>query len=200
MVKISTISVREYARRLNIDEKAVRQAISKGLITKKAYDVKAKKINPSVANKEWGHKHKVVKARAGVSRAKAIEKINPDVKQGVQAPLIEEETLDKLLESLRIRSTMGASEAMRVREVIGAALDKKKLEEAEGRLVSRDKVEKALFVVGNELKKALYNIPQRIVRDIMAAPNEVDAINIFNDELSQVLNSYGSLKPTFSNA
>ena len=102
--------------------------------------------------------------------------------------------IEDFISTIQITSDLNAAEAMRIREVIGAALDKKKLQEAEGRLVSRDKVEKAFFAIGNELKKALFNMPQRIVRDIMSAPNEVEAINIFNDELNQILSHYGNLK------
>jgi hypothetical protein len=200
MAKKEHISAREYARRLNIDEAAVRKAISKGLITR-GYDKALKKINPVVADKEWGHQHLVIKPKAGVSRAKAIEKLvaEPSKDQPAGA-LFEEESLDQLLTSLKITSGMQAHEAMRIREVIGAALDKKKLEEAEGKLVQREKVDKALYAAGNELKKALFNIPQRIVRDIMAAPNEVEAINIFNTELTQALNSFINLKPDFTRA
>jgi hypothetical protein len=143
----------------------------------------------------------VVKPKAGVSRAKAIEKLVAEPANDQPAgDLFEEESLDQLLAALKITSGMRAPEAMRVREVIGAALDKKKLEEAEGKLVQREKVDKALFAAGNELKKALFNIPQRIVRDIMAAPNEVEAINIFNTELTQALNSFINLKPDFTRA
>jgi hypothetical protein len=200
MAKKEQISVREYGRRLNIDEAAVRKAITKRLIVK-GYDKDLKKINPAVADKEWGHLHQVAKPMAGVSRAKAIQKLVAEPpKDQPPGELFEEESLEQLLVALKITSSMPAHDAMRVREVIGAALDKKKLEEAEGKLVQREKVDKALYAAGNELKKALFNMPQRIVRDIMAAPNEVEAINIFNTELTQALNSFINLKPDFTRA
>ena len=91
---------------------------------------------------------------------------------------------------------MSVSEVLRIREIIGAGLDKIKL--TEGRLVAKDKVKKALYALGSELKKALLNIPQRVVRDIMAAANEVERINILTDEITAVLSTYGALtKDTF---
>jgi len=195
MAEKELISIREYGRRLKVDEKAIRKAIASGLIAK-GFDTNAKKILPEIANKEWGHLHLTVKPRSGVSRAKAIEKMDGPHPPPDAPPTLEAESLDAMLGSLRICSGTSAQEAMRIREVIGAALDKKKLEEAEGKLVSRDKVEKTLFAAGNELKKALFNIPQRVVRDIMAAPNEVEAINILNDELTQVLNNF--INPTLN--
>ena len=183
------ISIREYARRLIIDEKAVRKAIAAGRIVR-GYDKEAKKILPDEANQEWGYKHETVKQQKGVSRAKAIEKMGatPDL-LSLETP----ETLEDLQQSLIITSRMPVAEALRIREIIGAGLDKMKLAEAEGRLVDREKVYKALFGFGNEIKKSLLNIPQRVARDIMAATNEVEVINILTDEITVVLTFYSNL-------
>jgi hypothetical protein len=183
------ISIREYARRLRIDEKAVRKAIAAGRICR-GYDKEVKKILPDEANQEWGYKHEAVKQQKGVSRAKAIEKMGatPDL-----PPLETPETLEDLQQSLKINSRMPVAEALRFREIIGAGLDKMKLAEVEGRLVDREKVYKALFGFGNEIKKSLLNIPQRVARDIMAAANEVEVINILTDELTAVLTFYSNL-------
>ena len=51
------------------------------------------------------------------------------------------------------------------------------------------------LVGGSQLKKALFNMPNRIVRDIMLAPTETEAMNIFKDELNQVCDSFLKLKP-----
>lgn len=200
------ISVREYARRLNINEKAVRKAISGGQIVD-GYDKELKKINPDVANAEWGYKHSVVKPREGVGRVKTAEKMErgwPPLSTPTKAPepvssvpggvsLDDPAALD-LLESIRIHTGITTAEAVRLREIIGAQKDKLALAETEGRLVAKDKVERALYGLGSELKKALLNIPTRVVRDIMAAENEVAAINILTDELTAVLATYGNLR------
>lgn len=195
------LSIRAYAEMVGVDEKAVRKARDAGLL-KTGYDAKTGKIIPSKADKAWGNAKKVIKPQAGISRAKAIEKLDkvaaslqPSQQPDNNAPdELENENIDELLSRLKITSSMSAQDAMKFREIIGAALDKKKLEEAEGILVRKDKVEKALFILGNELKKALFNMPQRIIRDIMSATNEVEAMNIFNQELTIVLNAYANMK------
>lgn len=67
------ISIRKYADSLNINEKAVRKARDAGLLGD-GWDAETQKIIPSLADAAWGHKHKVIKKQAGVSRAKANEK------------------------------------------------------------------------------------------------------------------------------
>jgi hypothetical protein len=202
------ISIREYARRLNINEKAVRKAIGGGLIVD-GYDKEAKKIIPETANAEWGYKHEVLKPRPGVSRVKTAEKMNAapvamakpseaaeplsSTPAGIPVMPLDNRLAVDLLQSILITSTLPVGEAVRLREIIGAQQDKLKLAEAEGRLVAKDKVEKALFGLGSELKKALLNVPTRTVRDIMAARNEVDGINILTDEITAVLNTFGNL-------
>jgi hypothetical protein len=210
---VEKISGRELAKRLKVSEGAVRQAIARGDLGK-AYDSADKKIDYNKAIKTgWAQSQLNIKPKAGVSRTKAVEKLEqketapkakpveqppppfkPDEDDAIDDELLNASTKD-LSKAIKINSNLKTAEAMRRREIIALALDKKKLEEAEGILVRRDKVEKALFTLGSELKKSLFTMPQRIIRDIMAAPNEVDAINIMNDELTLILNTYGNLKP-----
>ena len=205
--KIEKISISEFGRRLNVSEGAVRRAIKRGDIGK-AYDPIEKKIIYNQAKDcAWALQQAIIKPKGGISRSKAAEKINKaeekksSLEKKFPIPPVELEddlvlngTTEDLLKSIKIHGKLKTAESFRQREIIALALDKKKLEETEGILVRRDKVEKALFTVGSELKKALFTMPQRIIRDIMAAPNEVEAINIMNDELTIILNTYGNLK------
>jgi len=182
------ISIREYGRRLSVNEKSIRDAIAAGKIVK-GYDPEEKKILPAIANNEWGFRHQTIKRQRGVSRAKVVEKMGAPP----ELPSLDAEDIEGLLHSLPVNRNMPVTEAVRLREIVGLGLDKIKLAEAEGRFVSRDKVEKALFALGSELKKALLNIPSRVVRDIMAAANEVEGVNILTDEITAVLTQYGNL-------
>jgi hypothetical protein len=202
------ISIREYARRLNINEKAVRKALAAGLIVG-GYDKDVKKIIPDQANAEWGYKHEVVRAGPGLSKVKAAKKresasslstrlesaeaIEPVSPPPVGVMVIDNAEKLDLLKSIVIRSDMTVGDAAKYREILAAAHDKIKLAEAEGRLVAKDRVEKALYALGSELKKALLNVPVRVVRDIMAAENEVQGINLLTDEITAVLATYGNL-------
>jgi hypothetical protein len=111
-----------------------------------------------------------------------------------EAFLDENVSTEELLARLKLTPGMKASEAMRINLIIDAAVNKKKLEETEGKLVSREKVEKAFFAIGVELKKALFNMPQKVVRRIKDTGTEVEGIAILADAITQILSDYGNLK------
>lgn len=196
------VSVRAFAKQIGVSEGAVRKAIKSWSFTVGVQE--DGKINAEAAMADsWVKKQSTVKPKAGVSRTKAIEKLEAHVPakttadEGTEA---DDSFSDLDLESediaskIKISTTLTASEAMRRREIVALALDKKKLQEQERILVRRDAVEKSLFLLGSELKKALLDIPARCVRDIMAASTEVEGIKILTDELNHVLGTYGNLK------
>ena len=209
----SHISIRKFAEIIGVSDTAVRKAIQRGEFIK-GFDVETKTIDQKEALKNpWVKAQGVQKPKAGVSRVKVIEKIEKTKRpakaerkaEDIKPPKVDSDgntyiegfddvETDELIKKLKIYPGMPAHDAMRINEIIDAALNRKKLEEAEGILVRRDKMERALFVMGSELKKALFNMPQRIIRDIMAATNEVEALNVFNSELTQILDTYGNLE------
>lgn len=101
---------------------------------------------------------------------------------------------DELLLRVKIDPDMPYSEIVRRQAIIDAALAKKKLEEMEDILVRREHVEKALFAFGRELKKALMGLPARVIDEILAAPNKVEALNIINEELTDVLGKFSNFE------
>ena len=203
------VSIRAYAATIGVDEKTVRTARDHGLLGK-GYIKKTGKIISDVADKVWGNEYKVIKSRPGVNKLIVIERLEEKEKQDAllppavnNTPLTDSEddilfdeniSVDELLLELKITPDMTAQEAMRVNSVIDAAVNKKKLEELEGILVNKAAVEKSLFLLGSELKKALLDVPARCVRDIMAATTEVEGIKIITDELILVLSTYGNMK------
>ena len=202
------ISIRAFAKSIKVSEGAVRKAIREGKF-EYGYDVSSKKINPAAAKKNtWVAQQSIVKAKAGVSKQKAINKLNNkntssadennDAGDGNDNTDVELDA-EELLNSIHITSNMSVDKVVRLRELVALALDKKKLEEAERVLVPRDKVEKALYAVGNELKKSLLNLPQKVVRQIMDCATEVDGINILSDSITEILTVYGNLKSTSLN-
>ena len=212
------ISVRAYARQINVDEKAIRKAIAEGKI-KKGYDTVTKKIIPRLANKEYGFKHEIPKPTPGVSKEKLIQKLDKAIskkqveKKKPSPQTVEDKTAElqsiilsgdaDLLSSIVITSDLEYAEAARLSQIMQLALEKKKLEELEDKLIRKDIVEKQLFAFGNELKKALQAIPARIADDVLAAPNKVEVVNILNDEINNVLNGfarYADVKLTNKNA
>lgn len=182
------LSYSAFARSITVSEGAVRRAIREGKFTQ-GVDATAKKICVKDASKDlWVMKQTVVRPKAGVSRAAALKKIDasslPELDTDGSA-----ESWDVRVEDIKIRKDMAPGEIMRLRELIGAALDKKKLAEAEGVLIRRDSVEKVLFAHGSRLKKAIMAMPERIIDDVLAAPNKIEALNIMKHELTQILTS-----------
>lgn len=190
------ISVRAFAKQIGVSEGAVRKAIKNWSFTVGVQE--DGKINSEAAMEDaWVKKQKVVKPKAGVSRTKAIEKLEEKPPAGEPAPDDFDEVDfedEEAVRNIKVNATMTASEAMRRREIIALALDKKKLLEMERVLVRRDAVEKSLFLLGSELKKSLLDVPARCVRDIMASSTEVEGIKLLTEEINQVLSIYGNLK------
>lgn len=191
------ISIRGFAKQISVSEGAVRKAIKEGKL-KGAYDEVAKKINVAKAKKAaWVQQQSVIKPKAGVSRAKAIEKIEQQNNDEVAAlPITDKDVKDAqdVIRSIKITKDMDYKQAMKYREIVGLAMDKIKLQQAQGVLVEKAEVEKVLYKFGDELKRGLLDIPKRVVRDIMVAPNEVEATNILTDELTQVLLKFSDIK------
>jgi len=106
----------------------------------------------------------------------------------------EDTPYDELLLKVKIDPNMPYSEIVRRQAIIDAALSKKKLEEQEDILIRKELVEKALFAFGRELKKGLMGIPARIIDAVMTAPNKVEALNIMNEELTEVLSQYSDFE------
>lgn len=204
--KQTWISVREFAKQIGTSHTAVQKAIQEGKMVT-GYDAETKKANLSIAKRDaWVVQQSNIKRKPGVSRAKMIEKLE---QQQEAVPAGEERktsTIDKkkilnmplpeLIASIKVRADMPFRESSRLREIVALALDKLKLMKEEGLLVDKAKVQSQLFNFGNEMKKELFNIPKRIARDMMVAPNEVEAINIMNDELTRVLSYYSNFKLT----
>jgi hypothetical protein len=199
------ISIRAYARLLGVDEKTVRKAKDAGLLGD-GWDPDSGKIIADKATKNWGFQYQTQTTRPGVGKLKVVSLFSPaeipnmdgfreeEEEGGAEWLKQEEIRTGGLLEGIQVHSKLSAQEAVRQREIVALAMDKKKLQEMEGTLVRRDAVENALYLAGSELKKSLLDIPARVVRDIMAAVNEVEGINILSTELVQVLETYGKLK------
>jgi hypothetical protein len=193
------ISVRAYATLLNVDEKAVRKAIEAGKI-QKGYDAVAKKINPAIADKEWGFQHKIPKPQSGVSKAKAAAKMadsKPEQEEGQEPAaneLIEDYTYEQLMQLIKLTPTMSYSTVLEKREILDAALAKMKLEEMNGQLVRKTDVDKQLFALGDTLKKSLLTVPARCISDIRAAPTDIEAMTILTREMQAVLKQFADME------
>lgn len=103
------------------------------------------------------------------------------------------DTYEELLLKIPVTSDLPYNEAVRRREIIQLAMEKKKLEELQTVLVRRENVEKTLYASAINLKKALMNIPARVADDVLAANNKVEVMNILSEELTAVLTEYANV-------
>lgn len=103
------------------------------------------------------------------------------------------DTYEELLLKIPVTSDLQYNEAVRRREIIQLAMEKKKLEELEAVLVRREMVEKILFSSAITLKKALMMIPARIADEILAATNKVEVMNVMTAEINSVLSEYANV-------
>lgn len=199
------LSIRAYAVTLKVSEGAVRKAIKEGKF-KFGYNATTKKIDPiKAARNHWVTEQNLEKPKPGKGRQKILANMQKREPQtSIRKTANEDDdtedddgadaTVDELLASIKITGSTSAATAMKYNEIINAALNKKKLEEQHKILVKRVEVDKTLFAFGNELKKAMQNIPQRVAREMMSCTNEVEAINILLEEINDVLNNYGNLQ------
>lgn len=195
MVDEVQISVRAYAKEVCVNESAIRRAIREGKINR-GYDKVTKKIIRSIANKEYGNLKDIQTPQRGISKQKFAEKISKSARRGHGVDDITNGgpfDYSKLLDSISINATMEYKDIIKRRETVGLALDRMKLEEQNGILVRKADVEKNLFALGDQMKKGLLNIPNRVVDDIMAAPNKIEAINILTMEIQQMLERFAGM-------
>lgn len=201
--EVVLVSIRAFAAQINVSEGAVRKAVKEGKVTH-GFDPELKKIDPVAAQSNaWVQQQTVPKPKAGVSKAQVIKKLqsaaaeikSKPTKEPTSNVATEDVDTKELLASIKITSDMSYAEAMRCNEILDLVLTMKKVEVEEGVLVPKDKVEKAFHALGSELKKALMNIPQKVVRKIQLAKTEVDGQTILTELLSEVLSFYGNLRP-----
>lgn len=168
------ISIREFAKTIKVNESAVRSAIKESRFNI-GWNAVTKKINPTAAAKDpWVIDQKIIRPKRGVGIKKTIEKL--DGQQG------------QPIEGADMQSTL------REKERISLRLLQIKLEETEGKLVRKDKVNKVLFAYASAFKDTLMAMPQRIMDDMLAAPNKVEAMAIMQNELTRILTEYASGK------
>ncbi|MCM5528956.1 hypothetical protein [Parasegetibacter sp. NRK P23] len=217
------ISIRAFATELGVSEGAVRKAVKAGKLGN-GVNPATGKIIPELARKTtWAIQQGVVKAKPGVSRVKVAEKITKAGKRGgtvkpvvareqvvpVSEKYEEEEeaqallnelgneegtSIKDLLNKISVRADMGMEAAVKYQEVVNLASSKMKLQQQAGLLISKDKANQAFYAVGSELKKAIMNVPQRVVRNIQHAPTEVEGISILTAALNEILLEFSNLK------
>ena len=167
------ISLREFARRMAVTEKTIRDAIVKSKIVEGVFYKDGKpKIRFEIAKKEFevlgvGYRSYLKNDDAPINSVNEQEK--------------EEDDPDAIA-GLTGASTLG--QAQRAEKIFKAQLAYLELEKEKGALVDRDQVFRTLFAFGNEMKAAFQALPERITDDLIS---KADDRNEFYNHLTQCI-------------
>ncbi|MCO5285195.1 MAG: hypothetical protein M9898_02135 [Chitinophagaceae bacterium] len=170
MKKIEAISIREFARRVETNERNVREAIRRGNIME-GYDKKAKKIIFEVAYKEWGIYFKE-------------RKLRKEMKQITTADLRTIENIN--IEEITLSVNDPALVLERKHNYIKASRDLLKLKTEAGELQNKEDVYRELFSFGKEVRLKLQSIPDRII-DQLITLNRNDAHKLLSETINESL-------------
>lgn len=183
------ISVKEFARRMQVSDTAVHKAIRAGKIVKgTAGEGKSRVIYPTVAEDEWRQafdpsyagRSKALDKRlaAPVATSAPIAGTNPDTgaKVAQNAPGAAASVEDTSLAA-----------AKRVQAVLKAQQMRLELEQAQGRLVDKNAVYDALYAAGAEVRSAIMAVPDRCIDDLMACKTRAEAFTLLHEALAEAL-------------
>jgi len=156
------LSIRGYARHRGVAESAVRKAITQGRISKG----KNGKINPKIADKEWGQNSDPAQIKA----ENAFDA--PDYSQN-SAP----------------SSLSGPSyqQSRAIKEAYGAKLLRLQFEKESKKLISIDDVKVSAFNAARMTRDRILNIPDRVIPQLVGKTNIFEMKEILKAELIKAL-------------
>lgn len=163
------ISLREFARRLNVGEKTIRDGIKSGKISKGVeFDEKGKpKIIFSTA---------VVEANEIGLGKKVLQKEISSDKQSKPTPNKSE---------LHYIELLPYNEALRKKENYIAKIKELEFKEKEGSLLNKDEIFAQLFDFHQELRNSLLSIPDRITDTIIAYAHDRNRVHqLINESIA----------------
>jgi hypothetical protein len=171
---VRELSQRAYAKELGLSHNAVSKAIKEGKLVK-GWDKEKQKIILPAADLEWGHLHREVDTSEVLSDGG-------------------DSGLGEMGRTLTLKADTPFGEARRIREIITAKLASLDLDERKGELVKRTEVQSQLFAYGQQMRKAMEQLPVRIVDSVRAATERDEAVRLAEDAISDVLRQLTSIE------
>lgn len=179
----SGISIREFARRLQINEKTIRDGIKMGKISKGVIIENGKpKINYSIALKEA---QDIGLGRKSTNK-QPEHKPRPETKKQLPDDIILDESLPG--------GMLPYSQAIQKKENYLAKLKEQEFNEKEGKLVRRDIVFSQLFDFATIKRDRLLAIPDRITDDLMSLTDRNEFYKLLYDSIANELETLSELK------
>jgi hypothetical protein len=189
------ISIREFARRVGVSDVAVGKAIRAGKIVKALDYTNPKRplIDPDLALQEWGKHYDPSYQRTekvNENMGKAIPEQKPEKPKPKPKPPVDEPT-----EQEPPTPTNGKSlaEIKRQSAEVKLHISALELKEKRGQLVDKDKVYRALFAAGQEVRMEFQSLPDRVIDDILAAKTRNEAHGVLFNAIADALEKLNEL-------
>lgn len=181
------ISIREFSRRVNVSDTAIRKAMNAGHIVRgKVVDNGMPKINFEAAKQEWD----IYQSQQGKAIKPTTTPTPQPVKQAAPTPT----PPAPVAQGEALKPQAGTLAAARlVKEQLNAKLLEMEVKEKMGKLVDKDRVYANLFAAGQELRINLQTLPDRYIDDIRAAGSRNEAHTILLKAINEVLTEIAEL-------
>lgn len=191
------VSIREYGRRRGLSDTYIRRMISTGVISQRSMTTHPTNgrpmIIPHLADEDW-EKH-YPSSEKPVQKDKQIPS-KRKANRNVVAPIP-----DEVVEAGRAASPgtlpdgrKSKAELDRLNAEVKLQLSALDLKERKGQLVDKDKVYRALYEIGQEVKRFVMAVPDKTIDNILAAPNRAEAYQILYGALNDALTTVSNIK------
>lgn len=188
------ISIREYARRRGCSDMAVHKARKAGKIGPAAFTVNGRNGRPmiyqSVADKMWKENFTPV-----VQNEKLAERFVDGI--GEEEPVVPETKVKQApgkKEEIDPKDKQMLVASKKAKEYYGAKKLQLQYEKEAGLLVEKEKVYKALYAFGNELRTALLSIPDGIVDLVQSAETRAEGIEVMTTAIIKELDRMSEIQ------
>jgi|GEM_PF-2350041 len=167
------ISIREFARRVNIGEKTIRDGIRLEKIVKGVKIENGKpKIIFSIAKKEF--EKYGLGSKAIYCQSKKEQPVNElkTKKKDIEKTIIVEDSSDSLDNIAGLTGDSSMAQAQRAEKIFKAQLASLEVDEKAGTLVPRDLVRSQLFSAGQASRNVLQSLPDRETDTLISLSND----------------------------
>lgn len=190
------VSIREFARRVGVSDVAVGKAIAAGKIVQAIDYTNAKrpKIDPDVALQEWGKNYDPSYQRTDkVNELMGEGAIPPKPTKAAKPTKPKPPVDDSEPEAPQRPGGKSLAEIKRQAAEVKLHISAIELKEKKGQLVDKDKVYKALFAAGQEVRTAFQAVPDRVIDDILAAKTRNEAHSVLFNAIADTLETLSEI-------
>lgn len=168
--KDGLLSMNVYAKRIGVSHTLVQKALKQGKIIRGYI---AGKIDPYIANQEWG--------RSYIPEFKDYEPDEPAATNDTRH--IDIKKKENLVQKAQQTSAILRSKKLQL-----------EVKEKEGKLIDRERANLAMAALGQMLRQEVLSVPARVIDLIMAVKDRDEAYQILYSELEMALRSTSDLK------